>query len=70
MEIWKPLVKYRYSDERNEFKYHTDFALREDEIIEISINGKMLIKEKMPKGEIHKFHFEMAEEVFEDEEIK
>ena len=65
MKIWKPLVKYRYSDERNESKYHTDFALEEDEIIEISINGKTLIKEKIPKGEIHKYHLEMADEVFE-----
>ena len=66
MKIWKPLVKYRYSDERDEVKYHTDFALEEDEIIEVSINGKILIKEKIPKGEIHKFHFEMAEEVFKE----
>ena len=64
MKIWKPLSKYYYSKERNEVKYHADFALKEGEIIKVIINGKTFIKEKMPKGEIHKFHFEMADETF------
>jgi len=33
MRIWKPLCKFRYSDERDEYKYHTDFALEEGEEI-------------------------------------
>ena len=64
MEIWKPLVKYRYTEERNELKYHTDFSLKEGEIIEVKINGEKIIRIKIPKNEIHKFHFEMAEEIF------
>ena len=64
MKFWKPLSKFRYSDERDEFKYHADFALTEGEIIEVIINGKPLLKDKVPKGEEWKYHFEMAVESF------
>lgn len=66
MKIWKPLSKFRYSEERNEFKYHTDFSLKKSENIELKINGKTIIKEKPPKGKIYKIHFEMAIEIFEE----
>ena len=68
MKIWKPLSKYWYSKERNEYKYHTDFALEEGESIEIKVNGKRLIKDETPKGKIFKIHFEMAVETFKEEE--
>lgn len=67
MKVWKPLSKYRYTDDRNEIKYHTDFSLEPGETIEVLINGKPLIREKMPDGRIYKFHFEMAVEAFENE---
>ena len=34
MIIWKPLTKYRYSEQRNEVKYHTDLALEEGDRLE------------------------------------
>lgn len=65
MIIWKPLTKFRYSKERNEFKYHTDFALKEGESIEKSYEELIKIfQEKVPKGKIQKIHFEMAVEEF------
>lgn len=65
MKIWKPLSKYYYSDERSEYKYHTDFALEDLEEIEVLINGKSLLKDRVSKGKIKKYHFEMAVENFE-----
>lgn len=65
MKFWKPLSKYRYTDDRNEYKYHTDFALKEGETIEVIINGKRLLKDEVPKGEEWKYHFEMAVESFD-----
>jgi len=64
MEVWKELTKYWYSAQRNEYKYHTDFSLDEGETIEVIVNGKKLIDEIVPKGELHKIHFEMAEEIY------
>ena len=68
MKIWKPLSKFRYSDERNEYKYHTDFALREREKIEVFINGKILLRDKVLQGEERKYHFEMAVESFAEKQ--
>jgi len=65
VQYWKPLSKYRYTEDRNEFKYHTDFSLDEGEMIEVMINGKTLIKEKTPKNKVYKYHFEMAVEEFD-----
>jgi len=65
LKVWKPLSKFRYSEERNEYKYHTDFALEEAEDIVIFINGKKLLREIVPKGKERKYHFEMAVESFE-----
>ena len=64
MKIWKPLSKYRYTEDRDEVKYHTDFLLEEGEEIEVIIAGKTIIKEKTPQGKDWKFHFEMAVEEF------
>jgi len=64
MKVWKPLTKFYYSDERNEYKYHTDFSLGAGEEIEIKINGHLLLKNRVPKGEELKYHFEMAVESF------
>jgi len=64
MKIWKPLTKFRYSDERDEYKYHTDFSLEAGEEIEISINGYILLTDRVPKGVERKYHFEMAVESF------
>jgi len=68
MKIWKPLSKYRYSDERNEYKYHTDFALEEGERILVTVNGNILIDDYVIQGEEKKYHLEMAVESFKDEE--
>ena len=65
MKIWKPLSQFYYSDERNEYKYHTDFALEEGEKIEVFINGKVLLRDKVLPGEERKYHFEMAVERFD-----
>ena len=65
MKVWKPLSKFRYSEERDEYKYHTDFALEEREDIVIFINGKELIREIVPEGKEKKYHFEMAVESFD-----
>ena len=63
MYIWKPLVKYWYSKQRKEHKYHTDFSLEEGECIEKEYLELMQIfKEKTPLGKKWKFHFEMAVE--------
>ena len=67
MEIWKPLSKFRYSDERDEFKYHTDFSLDPGESMEFSIDGVPWIVEKVPEGKVYKIHFEMAVEIFDKE---
>ena len=64
MKIWKPLTKFRYSDERDEYKYHTDFSLETAEVIEVLINGKSLLTEIIPADEERKYHFEMAVESF------
>lgn len=65
MRFWKPLSKYRYSDDRDEVKYHSDFLLDEGETIEIILNGETLLKEETPKGKVCKFHFQMAVESFD-----
>ena len=65
MKVWKPLSKFRYSEERDEYKYHTDFALEETEDIVIFINGKELLREIVPTGKERKDHFEMAVESFD-----
>lgn len=67
MRIWKPLTKFWYSNERNEFKYHTDFSLKEGESIETIINDKRLLIEMPHEGEIYKIHYEMAIEIFKEE---
>jgi len=64
LKIWKPLSKYYYSDERNEYKYHTDFSLEDLEEIVVFINGKELLREVVPRGWERKYHFEMAVESF------
>ena len=64
MRVWKPLSKYRYSKERDEYKYHTDFALEEGDDIIVYNNGEKLLSEYIPKGEERKYHFEMAVERF------
>ena len=64
MKIWKPLSKFRYTDERNEYKYHTDFALEEGERIIVMINGKILIDDYVSPDRIKKYHLEMAVESF------
>ena len=64
MKIWKPLTKFRYSDERNEVKYHTDFSLEAGDSMVVIVNGERLIQEIIPKGEERKYHFEMAVESF------
>jgi len=67
MKFWKPLSKFRYSDERNEFKYHTDFSIDPGESMEFSIDGVPWIREKVPPGKVYKIHFEMAVEIFDKE---
>ena len=69
MKIWKPLSKFRYSDERDEYKYHTDFSLSEGETIVIYINGKLLLEDKVSEGE-KKYHLEMAVESFAGETLR
>ncbi len=70
MKIWKPLTKFRYTDERDEYKYHTDFALEEGESILVLIGRdggtgkKVLLNENVPKGMLKKYHFELAVESF------
>ena len=64
MKIWKPLTKFRYTKDRNEWKYHTDFAVEENETIEKFRELMKIFKEKCPKGKIWKIHFEMAIEEF------
>ena len=68
MKIWKPLSQFYYSHERNEYKYHTDFALKEKEKIEVFINGKLLLRDEVLQGEERKYHFEMAVESFPEKE--
>jgi len=63
MKIWKPLSKFYYSDQRDEYKYHTDFALEKGEVIEVFINGERILKDSVSYGE-RKYHFEMAVENF------
>ena len=65
MIYWKPLSKYRYTKDRDEVKYHTDFLLEPGEEIEVKLAGKTIIKEKTPQGKEWKFHFEMACEAFD-----
>lgn len=65
MKIWKPLSKFRYTDERDEYKYHTDFALEEGERILIMINGKTLIDDYVLPNRVKKYHLEMAVENFD-----
>jgi hypothetical protein len=67
MKVWKPLSKYRYTDDRDEVKYHTDFSLEYGEEIEVLVNGKLLMQEKVPNNKIYKFHFELAVEAFEND---
>jgi len=63
MKIWKPIIKFRYTEDRNEWKYHTDFSLEEGECIEENYKELMQVfKEKTPLGKRWKFHFEMAVE--------
>jgi len=66
MFIFKRLVKYWYSDQRKEHKYHTDFELKEGESIKENYPKLMKVFEiktpKLPKGKVWKFHFEMAVE--------
>ena len=63
MKIWKPLTKYRYSEQRDENKYHTDFSLEEGESIEGSYKELIQVfKEKVPLDKRWKIHFEMAVE--------
>jgi len=64
MIYWKPLSKYRYSRERNEFKYHTDFQLDEGEEIEVKLAGKTIIKDEVPQGKEWRYHLEIACESF------
>ena len=65
MKIWKPLTKFRYTEDRNEWKYHTDFAVEEGERIENFKELMPIFKEKCPKNKIWKIHFEMAVEEFD-----
>ena len=70
MKFWKPLSKFRYSDERDEFKYHTDFSLDPGESMEFFLSNNYnhpLIREKVPEGKVYKIHFEMAVEIFDKE---
>lgn len=65
MRFWKKLTKFRYSKDRDEYKYHTDFSLEKGEEIEITINGETLLKEKVPVKE-RKYHLELAVESFKE----
>jgi len=64
MKVWKPLTKFYYSNERNEYKYHTDFSLGAGEEIEVIVNGETILLSGVPKGMVKKYHFEMAVESF------
>jgi len=64
MKIWKPLTKYYYSDQRNEYKYHTDFSLEEGEEIAVIINGETILENTVPRGIEQKYHLEIAVESF------
>jgi len=63
-DIWKSLTKYRYSKERNEVKYHTDFRLTEGNKIENYDELMKVFKEIVPQGKEWRIHFEMAVETF------
>ena len=65
MIIWKPLSKYRYSTDRNELKFHTDFKLEEGEKMEDYKELMEVNKEVCPHGKVWKFHWEMAREEFD-----
>lgn len=65
MRIWKPLTRYHYSSERNEWKYHTDFAVEEGESMSKFKELMKIFKEKCPKHKIWKIHFEVAVEEFD-----
>ena len=71
-DIWKPVVKYYYSRQRKEHKYHTDFRLKEGQSIEDFDELMKVLKKKTPKGKTYQIHFEMAveEEPQEEETIK
>ncbi len=65
MKFWKPLTKYRYSKERNEVKYHTDFMLDKEEGFELRF-ADFMFKEKVPKDKVWKCHLELAVEEFNE----
>jgi len=67
-DIWKPVVKFRYSKERNEYKYHTDFRLSEGKKVEDFDELMRIFKEKVPNDKEWRIHFEMAVEEFDKEE--
>ena len=68
MIIWKPLTKYRYSEQRNEVKYHTDLALEEGEKLEDYKEFMEVLKVKTPNGKVRKIHLEIADEEFNKED--
>ena len=65
MKIWKPLTKFRYTKDRNEWKFHTDFAVESGEKIEEFRELMEIFKEKCPKGKEWRIHFEIAIEEFD-----
>jgi len=65
MIIWKPLTKYRYSEQRNEVKYHIDLALEEGEKLEDCKELMEVLKVETPNGKIRKIHLEIADEEFD-----
>ena len=66
MKIWKPLTKFYYSDERNEFKYHIDLMLEKEDTIALVINGKTVTMDTPPKGKVYKIHHGMSIETFDE----
>jgi len=65
MIIWKPLTKYRYSEQRNEVKYHTDLALEEGDRLEDCKELMEVLKVKTPNGKVRKIHLEICDEEFD-----
>lgn len=53
MKFWKP-CEWWWDD--REWKFHSDFQLDVGETLEIKVNGKLLLKRQVPKGEIWKVH--------------
>jgi len=63
-DIWKGLTKYRYSKQRNEIKFHTDFKIREGDKIKSNTELMKIFEKRVPKGKEWKIHFDMAVETF------